>query len=38
MGDQTLMQLAGEQWDAVDTSVVAKRVAGHVDHAATGIH
>jgi hypothetical protein len=24
VGDQTLVQLAGEQWDAVDTGVVPK--------------
>ena len=37
MGDQTLVQLAGEHWDAVHTGVVPKPVAGHADLAAAGL-
>jgi len=36
MGDQALVKLAGEQWDAVHPGVVAKPVAGHADLAAAG--
>ena len=36
MGDQTLVQLAGEQRDAVHPGVVPKPVAGHADLAAAG--
>jgi hypothetical protein len=35
--DQALVQLAGEQRDAVDAGVVAKPVAGHADLAAAGL-
>jgi hypothetical protein len=35
VADQALVQLAGEQGDAVDASVVAKPMAGHADLAAT---
>jgi hypothetical protein len=34
MGQQTLVQLAGEHRDAVHPSVVPKEVAGHADLAA----
>ncbi len=37
MGDQPLVQLAGEQGDAVDAGVVVKPVAGHADLAAAGL-
>ena len=37
MADQTLMPLAGEQGDAVHTSVVAEPVADHADLAAAGL-
>jgi hypothetical protein len=33
-GDQALMQVAGEQRDAVGAGVVAEEVAGHADLAA----
>jgi len=35
MGDQALMQVAGEQGDAVGSGVVPKEMAGHADLAAT---
>jgi len=35
MGDQALMQLAGEQGDAIDTCVMAEPMAGHAHLAAT---
>ena len=35
MGDQALVQLAGEQGNAVHSSVVAEPMAGHADLAAT---
>ena len=35
VADQPLVQLAGEQGDAVDASVVAEPMAGHADLAAT---
>ena len=38
VGDQALVQLAGEQGDAVDTGLVLKPVAGHADLAAPGLH
>lgn len=38
MGDQTLVQLAGEQRDAVHPRVVSEPVAGHADLAAAGFH
>jgi hypothetical protein len=34
MGDQALVQVAGEQRDAVRARVVAEEVAGHADLAA----
>ena len=34
VGDQALMQLAGEQRDAADAGLVAEPVAGHADLAA----
>ena len=38
MGDQGLMQMAGEQRDAVGPRVVAKEMAGHADlMAAAGV-
>jgi hypothetical protein len=36
MGDQPLVQLAGEHRDAVHPGMVAKPVTGHADLAATG--
>ena len=36
MGDQPLMQLAGEQRDAAHSRVVPESVAGHADLAAPG--
>jgi hypothetical protein len=39
MGDQPLMQVTGEQGDAVGTGVVAEEMAGHADLATTaGVH
>ena len=35
VADQALVQLAGEQGDAIDASVVAEPVAGHAHLAAT---
>ena len=35
MANQPLVQLAGEQGDAIDASVVSEPVAGHADLAAT---
>jgi hypothetical protein len=38
MGDQALMQMAGEQWDAVGPRVISEEVAGHGDlTAAAGV-
>jgi hypothetical protein len=37
MGDQALMQMTGEQRDAVHPGVVPKPVAGHADLAAAGL-
>ena len=37
MGDQPLVQLAGEHRDAVHPGVVPKPVAGHADLAAAGL-
>ena len=37
MGDQAMVQLAGEQRDAVHSDVMAKPVTGHTDHAAAGL-
>jgi len=34
MGDQPLVQVAGEQWDAVGARVMSEEVAGHADLAA----
>jgi hypothetical protein len=34
MGDQALVQLTGEQGDAVDARMVAEPMAGHADLAA----
>ena len=34
VGDQALMQMAGEQRDAVGSRVVAEKMAGHADLAA----
>jgi len=36
VGDQALMQVAGEQRDAVGAGVVAEEMAGHADLAAAG--
>ena len=36
MGNQTLVQVAGEQRDAVGAGVVAEEMAGHADLAAAG--
>jgi hypothetical protein len=33
MGDQPLVQVAGEQWDAVGSGVVAEELASHADQA-----
>ena len=38
MGDQALVQLAGEQRDAVHTRLVLEPVASHADLAAPGLH
>jgi hypothetical protein len=38
MGQQTLVQLAGEHWDAVHPSVVPEEVAGHADLATAACH
>jgi hypothetical protein len=38
VGDQALVQLTGEQRDAVHTGLVLKPVAGHADLAAPGLH
>ncbi|WP_341886349.1 hypothetical protein [Synechococcus sp. UW140] len=37
VSDQTLVQLAGEHWDAVHPGVMAEPVAGHADLAAAGL-
>ena len=37
MDDQPLVQLAGEQWDAVHPGVVAEPMAGHADLAAAAL-
>jgi len=37
MGDQPLVQLAGEHRDAVHTGVMPEPVAGHADLAAAGL-
>jgi hypothetical protein len=37
MGDQALMQVAGEQGDAVGAWVVAEEMAGHADLAAAAV-
>ena len=37
MGDQALVQLAGEQGDAVRAGVVAEEVVGHADLKAAGL-
>jgi hypothetical protein len=37
MGDQALVQLAGEQRNAIDPGVVPEPVAGHADLAATSL-
>ena len=37
MGDQALMQLAGEQWNAVHSGVVSEPVASHADLGAAGL-
>jgi hypothetical protein len=38
LGDQALMQLAGEHRDAVHPGVMPEPVAGHADLAAAGLH
>ena len=38
VGDQALVQLAGEHRDAVDAGVMPEPVAGHADLAAAGFH
>jgi hypothetical protein len=38
MGDQPLMQMAGEQRDALGPRVMPEKVAGHADLAAAGLH
>ena len=37
VGDQALVQLAGQQWDAVRPGVITEPMAGHADLAAAGL-
>lgn len=37
LGDEPLVQLAGEQWDAVPPGVMAEPVAGHADLTAVAL-